>query len=117
MVELWHFTCRHAAQRIADADMVLKPHAQPTLGGMELIWFTHVAGASSRSLGLSSHTLKCDRRERMFRVLEPEKAFAWNEVRAVLPLSGVRLLEAAHGTMPAFWWVAQEPVRVEAVAT
>lgn len=113
--ELYHLTCRHGAGKIVAAGLLVKPNPQPVLGDMPLSWFTHVPNARNVALGLTSHTLKCDRTERRFRVLEPEKLFRWNDVRAVLPRDGVLNLEAARGTRPEWWWVAQEPVEVERV--
>lgn len=113
--EIYHFTCQHRAHKILETGL-LQPNPQPVLGDMELSWFTHVPGASSRALGLTSHTLTCDRRERLFRVTDPAAVFRWNEVRAVMPRQGVLMLEAAPGAMPAFWWVAQGPVTVELIS-
>lgn len=113
--ELIHLTCRHGERGIVAAGMLVKPHPQVVIGNMELSWFTHVPNARNVALGLTSHTLKCDRTERRFRVLEPEKVFRWNDVRAVMPRESVVLLEAGHGTRPEWWWVSQEPVLVERV--
>jgi hypothetical protein len=114
VTELFHLSCRHAAGKIILAGQVV-PQPQPALGNMALAWFTHVPNARNVALGLTAHTLKCDRTERRFRVLEPEKLFRWNDIRAVIPGDGPRHLEAARGTRPEWWWVAQEPVRVEQV--
>jgi hypothetical protein len=117
MTELYHLTCRHRAGEIVLAGQVI-PHQQPVFGyfsDAKLSWFTHVPTARNVALGLTSHTLKCDRTERRFRVLEPEKVFRWNDIRSVLPQDAVLALESAHGTRPEWWWVAQEPVRVEEV--
>jgi len=115
MTEIFHLTCRHGAGKIIAGGLLVNPHPQPVLGDMPLAWFTHVPNARNQALGLTSHTLKCDRTERRFRVLEPEKIFRWNEIRAVLPRQSVIALEAAHGARPEWWWVAQEPVLVEQV--
>ena len=118
MTELYHLTCRHRAAEIIADGLIVKPHPQPVFGILakgDLAWFTHVPNARNVALGLTSHTLMCDRTERRFRVLEPEKLFRWNDIRAVLPQEGVLALESAHGTRPEWWWVAQEPVTVEEV--
>ena len=115
MTELYHLTCRHAAGKIVVAGNMVVPQKQVVIGDMQLAWFTHVPNARNVALGLTSHTLKCDRTERRFRVLEPEKLFRWNDVRAVIPREAVIRLEAAKGTRPEWWWVSQEPVLVERV--
>jgi hypothetical protein len=115
VIELTHLTCRHGAGKIVTGGLVVNPSPQPVLGDMSLAWFTHVPNARNVALGLTSHTLKCDRTERRFRVLEPEKVFRWNDIRAVLPRDAVLALESARGTRPEWWWVSQEPVRVEQV--
>jgi hypothetical protein len=117
MTEIYHLTCRHRAGQIILAGEVV-PQPQPVFGMLadaRLSWFTHVPNARNVALGLTSHTLTCDRTERKFRVLEPEKVFRWNDIRAVLPQDAVLALESARGTRPEWWWVAQEPVRVEQV--
>lgn len=114
MTELIHLTCRHGAARVTLAGAVI-PQPQVVLGQMKLAWFTHVPNARQEALGLTSHTLKCNRTERRFRVLEPEKVFRWNDIRAVLPRDGVLMLESARGTRPEWWWVSQEPVAVERI--
>lgn len=117
MTELFHMSCRHRAGQIV-LDGYVVPQQQPAFGYLseaKLAWFTHVPNARNVALGLTSHTLKCDRTERRFRVLEPEKVFRWNDIRAVMPQDAVRMLEAAHGTRPEWWWVSQEPVAVEEV--
>lgn len=115
MTELFHLSCRHGAAKIIEAGLIVKPSPQPMLGNMSLAWFTHVPNARNVALGLTSHTLKCDRTERRFRVLEPEKLFLWNDIRGVIPGDGPLHLQAAHGTRPEWWWVSQEPVLVEVV--
>jgi len=115
MTDLFHLTCRHAAGKIVVAGFMVVPQPQPVLGDMRLSWFTHVPNARNVALGLTSHTLKCDRTERRFRVLEPEKLFRWNDIRSAIPGEGPIHLEGARGTRPEWWWVAQEPVLVERV--
>jgi hypothetical protein len=112
--DFFHLTCRHRAGKVTIEGQVV-PQPQPVLGDMALAWFTNMPNARNVALGLTSHTLKCDRTERKFLVLEPEKLFRWNDIRAVLPREGVIALEAAHGTRPEWWLVSQEPVRVEPV--
>lgn len=113
--EVFHLTCPHGAAKIIEAGLLVIPQKQVVIGDMELAWFTHVPSAKKVALGLTSHSLKCDRTERLFRVLEPKKLYRWNDVRAVIPRRAVVELEAARGTKPEWWWVAQEPVLVEEV--
>ena len=108
MTELYHYTCRHRAAMI-ERDGWLHPNPQPVIG-YPLVWATDLDEPDVEALGLTSHTLRCDRSEVRLRVdpsdLEPWLAWCHGRVDP-----RVRS-ELAFGRRPARWWVAQVPVRV-----
>lgn len=113
-VTMRHFTCDHVAARlqVVDGFVMLRPHPQRMLGGIPLVWFTYMRYPTRESLGLTSHSLRCDRMARVFEVCEPNHDVRyWSEIRKEFPREGVLALEAARGAMPGFWCVSASPVR------
>lgn len=116
--EWFHRTCEHRVGLIEEAG-VLRPNPHPILGGIPLVWLTSQRSASRVMLGLTSHTLQCDRMAHLFRVLpeEDDHVVWWGDLKRLdwfEPfLVGARRLEAVRGTRPGLWGVAGAPVRVE----
>lgn len=114
----WHHrTCEHRAPKI-EAEGVLLPNPHPLLGRMPLIWLTLSPTASRAALGLSSHSLQCDRMAHLFRVADEDasKVMPWQEFKTLNSMTEyvefMRRLEATRGVRPLVWGVAFEPVRV-----
>jgi hypothetical protein len=109
---LWHFTCSHSVDGI-HADGELRPHQHPWMPE-PLVWLTDLEVPFRDALGLTSHTLGCDRTEHRFEVADPTAAVWWpTYARTVRLATGQRLaLEQAPGAMPAHWWVSAEPIPV-----
>ena len=117
-ISFWHRTCVHAAERI-DLDMTLKAAAQPVLGRVPMIWLTTQRDATWVMLGLSSHTLSCNRMAALYQVVpeDHDKVMRWGDVmmapsfQPLLP--GARRLMAVRGTRPGVWAVSLQPLHVE----
>lgn len=109
---LWHFTCSHSAGPIRDGGE-LRPWPHPLLPE-PLVWLTDLEEPFRDGLGLTSHTLTCDRTEHRFEVVDPTTAIWWPTYARTLRLGGWvrRELDQAPGAMPAHWWVSTEPVPV-----
>jgi len=109
-VKLYHFTCRHAAERIEVARW-LTPHTQVQLDGRELVWLTDLEEPNRLDLGLTSNTLNCDRME--YRVTAACEARRWPEYLREQPrdvrLEGRRLTGIG---LPMHWYVSDLPVPV-----
>jgi hypothetical protein len=107
--DLWHYTCRHAAQRIGRRGD-LEPHAQPALEGRVVLWATDLAEPDRDALGLTSTILPCDRTEVRYRILEPD-AFepwtAWWPGQRINPQLISQLTHPPHA--PKHWYVAVCP--------
>ena len=114
MASLYHYTCSHAAPLIK-RDGLLKLHPQPLLGGMPLIWFTDMDAPDRAALGLTSHTLKCDRTAFRVDVEAGDAIVRWFAFARPLPIEARRRLEFAPGVLPAHWYVSRSPYRILAV--
>jgi hypothetical protein len=107
-VNLFHYTCRHAAQRIGVRG-VLRP-----LTGV--IWATDLFPADRDALGLTSFTLKCDRTEVCYRIIEVDRFVAFSAWwRGRLDPSHVSRLTHPPA-VSRYWFVSETPARVEMVA-
>lgn len=113
-VQLYHHTCEHAARRIVADGGLLRPNVQPQLGGLQLLWLTTSSRPARAALGLTSHTLCCDRTAHTFRLLDPVDVMPWAQLREQLPATLTRPLEAARGARPALWFVtSREQIGVQ----
>lgn len=100
VVILYHYTCRHSAQRI-DVEGVLRPWPQIQLGlypPPRLVWLTDLSTPDTEALGLTAYTLHCDRTERRYVVDVP--AIPWLDWSALHTAGGLDL----PGD-PSLWWV------------
>lgn len=112
-MKLYHFACRHSAEGIRSSGF-LRPWPQPVLGGVELVWLTDLDDPTRGQVGLTSHTLKCDRME--YRVLaESDGSVRWTSFARSLPLESRRALELSTDAAPAHWWISLTSVPVLAV--
>lgn len=113
-MNLYHYTCDHAAPDIAASGQVrplsdMTSHAVPPWG--YFAWFTDLDVPDRRGLGLTSNVLSCDRTARRFTVTDATEVERWVNVRRSHPWA--EGLESAPGAMPAHWWLSTEPVPVE----
>lgn len=109
---LYHYTCSHVRERLGKKG-TLRPHPQPWLGGVRLIWLTDMATPDRAALGLTSVLLSCDRTQVRYQVTGSSGAVVpWGEWarQHQVPVDQQMTLEA--GRQPARWWVAEGPVRV-----
>lgn len=105
---LWHFTCRHRAERIGRRGL-LTPHHHPIIED-SLVWLTDLAVPDPELLGLTSTFIACDRTEVRYRVTDPSVATPWVELRAQYDPRLVSQLEAFRA--PHHWWVSRLEVPV-----
>lgn len=106
---LHHFTCSHGDAGI-HRDGYIKPMSNRAINLPEpIIWLSSSASAARGALGLTSHSLACDRMEHLYRVTTDD-AVPWSAYRLDLAKFVVQRLEAAHGTRPQLWWVATTPL-------
>lgn len=112
--ELYHYTCEHRAARIGRRG-VLVPHAQPMLGGRRVVWLTDLDEPDREGLGLTSHTLDCDRTNVRYRVRDPLAlgAVTWREWAEVERIERSTRSALELGRKPRHWYVSLVPVAVE----
>lgn len=106
---LLHYTCDHSAARITDT-LVPMPH--PLLP-VPLVWLTDLDPPDVLALGLTSHTLDCDRTS--FKVtVEVFTAVPWTRWAHQHRLSWTVRdgLDGAPGARPRHWWVNEGPISI-----
>ncbi len=104
---LYHYTCRHSRAKIEDSGWKLQP------GPDGLIWLTPLATPNRYALGLTNHSLFCDRTEWRMTVDATAAAIhPWSVVAAEVPHAVRYGLENAPGAIPDLWWVAITPLDV-----
>lgn len=103
---LWHFTCAHSVAGI-ERTGTLRPHRHPMIG-QPLVWLTDLAQPFRDALGLTSHTLRCDRTEYRFLATDISETVWWPSYSRARGLARqvCTALEAAPGAMPRHWWVS-----------
>ena len=99
----YHFTCDHGRQNIGKHGLILpNPHTG-------FAWFTDLANPCREALGLSSHTLTCDRMRWRYRVTDATAIRPYREL--VDPLTAAALATSrVIGGQPDRWFVAAQPV-------
>jgi hypothetical protein len=110
MRKLYHYACHHSAAGIRRCGE-LRPHAHPWLP-LPLVWLTDLDKPWRNALGLTSHTIACDRTEYRFAARDTSTAIPWTTYRRSVPIRAAVALESAPGVMPAHWWVSTVPVPV-----
>ena len=104
----YHYSCRHGAVGIRGTGWV-RPNSHPLLCH-ELVWLTDMAQPAMNALGLTSHTIDCDRTA--YRVtVQTDNAVWWPIWARRLDLETRRKFDTAYGAMPARWWVHQGQLR------
>jgi hypothetical protein len=112
-VRLYHFTCAHAAPLIRQCGE-LRPHPQVLLAGVGLVWLTDLDAPNRYAIGLTSHSLPCDRMAHRFEV-DVEEPLRWVDYLREMPFEvkrAARQLAVAPGTRPMHWYVSAEPIEV-----
>jgi hypothetical protein len=104
---LYHYTCRHAAQRVTARGFLI-PIPQPALRGVALIWLTDLMVPDREGLGLTSHHLDCDRLEYRYVAIDPD-VVSWEAFKRSFPFVP---FDFELGRLPAHWYVARRPVFV-----
>lgn len=123
MTTLFHFTCDHGhAQLGPEATIVpivtlLKGKISsrqeiPWTG--QYSWFTDLDHPDRNGLGLTSHTLRCDRTAHRYRVVNGAEGDCqwWMDIRDRLDPQMRDQLEQAPGAKPGHWWVSAFPIPV-----
>jgi hypothetical protein len=111
-VKLFHYCCSHSAAGIL-SDGVLRPHPNPILGNLPLIWLTDLDTPDRAALGLSSRLISCDRTE--YRVeVDTDAATHWPTFARRFP-HGRRALETAEGVLPMHWYVSEQLIPIAAL--
>jgi hypothetical protein len=111
-VILFHFTCSHGAEAI-EREHRLRPNRHPWLPE-PLLWLTDLVDPPNRdSLGLTSHTLRCDRMAYRFAVDTTAERWGTYAHRIGLPRITRDELEGAPGALPGHWWVAVHTLTLE----
>lgn len=109
-MRLYHYCCRCSAQQITNRGF-LRPSGA-SFFGVDLVWLTDRPVPDRAGLGLTSHTLKCDRLERQYIVdgadgeVEP---WLTSDARQRLRRDdGLREFEEGH--CPETWWIARRHI-------
>lgn len=122
-VRLYHFTCDHGAKGIerdrAVVPLSLMPEAASKVDRidvadrwlLDLAWFTDLPTPDRLEIGLTSHSISCDRLSHRFEV-EPRGAIWWPVKMRDLRVPLARALSMTEGARPAHWWVASQPMRL-----
>jgi hypothetical protein len=109
-VSLYHFTCGHSARKIGRSGVLLPYGTLP--GCPPLVWLTDLREPDRDALGLTSHTLTCDRTERRYVVRGDCDAIPWLSWVASPRHDEVRGLLERDGARPEHWWVTPSRVWV-----
>jgi hypothetical protein len=115
MKTLWHYTCEHGRAALGESGDLLSIHDQyprklcPEWG--HLNWATDLDWPLRNALGLTMHSLDCDRARYRYRVDEATSMVPWGRLRSAMPRAAEQL-ETVPGAMPGHWYVAPWPVPV-----
>ena len=116
-MSFYHYTCEHGASAIL-RDGMLRPQRTPLPPVQFVLWLTDLEAPARKPLGLTSHTLDCDRTAHRFVVNEPVAVLPWVEARRqYFPRWWVEELESTDGAMPMHWYVTGVPQRFAAPKT
>lgn len=105
-----HFTCEDGHRGII-RDGMIRPNRHPLLGGPSVIWLTREKFPKRAALGLTSHSLSCDRMAHRIEV-DPDHALHWDAAKGMFNPIAVQQLESARGARPSSWWVTFEAIPI-----
>jgi hypothetical protein len=127
MPDLFHYTCTHGRRGIGKWGLVL-PVGMVNPGRVSLAparsrfmtewaWFTTEPVPDAEALGLTRHSLRCDRTAYRYRVVEetPGLLVPWRQslAHAAAAKQPDLLAELEEPPLdPTSWWVASHPIRV-----
>jgi hypothetical protein len=109
VVTLYHYTCGHSAADIDAAGKVLPGFVlteRATYWPSRFAWFTDMSTPERDALGLTMHSIICDRTEHRYRVTDPTEVMPWHVVARSVPRDQREALESASGARPMHWFVA-----------
>ena len=109
MRDLYHYCCGHSLTSIR-LDGWLQPHPHHLLCE-SVVWLTDLEQPHRDALGLTSHTLRCDRTEYRLTVHTGDAVW-WPTYARRLDMGVRRQFEFTFGAMPAHWWVSTRPLKV-----
>ena len=108
---LFHYTCDHGDDAITAAGGMLAPNPNYNLpGAPRLLWCTPEPTADADALGLTSHTLSCDRTRYRWRLDDPNPAVPWVQWLREQPRDVRRAARHRLPGSPLLWWVSLTPV-------
>ena len=118
-MDLYHYTCDHSHSLIGEQGFLRSAaelSGRDDLPGIaRWIWLTDLAVPDRNALGLTSHSLSCDRMVHRYRVVwdyQAEAALPWMKVRMIADPAEREDLESAHGARPRHWFVTRWPIEV-----
>jgi hypothetical protein len=112
MRPLFHYTCDHGAALIRRNGDRAVPTWQPLLH-VHAVWATDMDEPDADALGLTSHTLNCDRTTNRFLVLQPERFVTWRDFLASVRVDPRDLSElTAPPRQPRRWWITADTALV-----
>jgi len=107
----YHYTCDHGRRLITGTIVPADSLGRyPNDGPWIYAWFTDLSRPNRAALGLTSHTLTCDRTAYRYRVTDGRDLIHWTHVRR--DHAWAEELESAPGARLMHWWVARHPVPV-----
>lgn len=113
-MRLYHYTCEHAAPRIAESGRLV-PNEHPYLGGGPLVWLTDFTEPMRQGLGLTSHVLNCDRTGWRV-VVDTDDAVRWPAYARSNGFSRpLREQLELPGTFPSHWWVSRDSLPIVSI--
>lgn len=110
-MNLWHYTCAHSRAILGDEGVLLPTSELAPERAAEIewpgrrVWLTDLATAQARALGLTSHTISCDRTEHRYRVVATKGLMPYWQAARELSREFREELEG-FGARPIHWWVA-----------
>jgi hypothetical protein len=118
---LYHYTCNHGHRALSAGGQVKPPalflsQRQLALADTafmvltQLAWFTDLAQPQPDALGLTRHSIHCDRTAYRWQVADGLEhrvlPIRYGVLRGTLPRLIRDSLELAHGAQPRHWWVS-----------
>lgn len=99
---LYHYTCEHGHHLIQkERPTLLRVHPK-----LKWLWLTDLAQPDREALGLTSHTITCDRTRYRYAVLPTGDIHRWVDVRREFSPQVRDALENTHHAAPMHWWLS-----------
>ncbi len=108
MTVYYHYTCSEKADLIGATGILIPTQL---FGGPALVWLTNLADPDIEGLGLTAHSLDCDRSEVRYRARRDDFVpWLGSTVHASMPPH--LQAEFHRGRTPANWFYSESPVAV-----